>query len=149
MTPEESERMNSLCSRIQEEKDLDKFAALLRELNSLVERKEHRLEQRDKSGAGIPITSHESRKHDWQKRRPWRTIPGIVQKVIKPAFPKEAEKVEISVSAADELFRELRIENTLTDIDGEPVALKHGAQVDITFEAETEDTVKKITRPGI
>lgn len=39
---------------------------------------------------------------------------------------------------ADELFREIRVDNTLTGIDGEPVALREGAHIDVTFEAETQ-----------
>jgi hypothetical protein len=42
MTPEERERMNSLCIAIQEETDYNKFATLLRELSELIARKEQR-----------------------------------------------------------------------------------------------------------
>jgi hypothetical protein len=38
MTPEERERMNLLALRIQEEKNYDTFAMLLRELNQLAGR---------------------------------------------------------------------------------------------------------------
>lgn len=37
MNPEERERMNALCKRIQEEKDPKVFEQLLRELNALLE----------------------------------------------------------------------------------------------------------------
>jgi hypothetical protein len=37
------------------------------------------------------------------------------------------------------LYREIRIENTLTDENGEPVGLKEGAQVEVTVEADSED----------
>ena len=40
MTPEERERMNSLCKQIQNEKDHEKFTQLVIELNNLLERKE-------------------------------------------------------------------------------------------------------------
>jgi hypothetical protein len=43
MTPEERERMNSLCTRIQEEKDPNKFDGLVRELNELLEAKHERI----------------------------------------------------------------------------------------------------------
>jgi len=49
MTPEERERMNSLCKQIQSEKDREKFTQLVIELNNLLERKESRLRQLDKS----------------------------------------------------------------------------------------------------
>ncbi len=50
MTPEERERMNWLCQRIQDERDQKKFTDLVRELNDLLERKGHRLEDTAKDG---------------------------------------------------------------------------------------------------
>jgi hypothetical protein len=44
MTPEERERMQFLCDRIAKEKDHNEFSKLVQELNDLLERKEHRLE---------------------------------------------------------------------------------------------------------
>jgi hypothetical protein len=44
MTSEERERMNWLCLEIQEETDHARFTALVRELNDLLESKEHRLD---------------------------------------------------------------------------------------------------------
>jgi hypothetical protein len=67
-----------------------------------------------------------------------------VKKIVKPVFPGEPDKVEISISAADDLFREIRIENRLNDADGQVLALKNGVQVDVTFEADANDTVKKL-----
>ena len=49
-------------------------------------------------------------------------------------------KLEISISQADHLFREVRIENSFIDVDGGPVALTNGARLDVTFEAETMKT---------
>jgi len=40
---------------------------------------------------------------------------GTVQKVLKPTFSWEPEKAEISVEGADDLYREIRVENVLTD----------------------------------
>jgi hypothetical protein len=132
MTTEERERMNSLCVRIQEEKDYPKFEALLRELNDLVHRKERRFPQHDGNDA-------------WHHDRPWKTIPAVVQKIIKSVYPEQMEKIEISIPAADDLFREIRIENRLTDVDGEPVALKSGARLNVTLEAEAKDAIRKVT----
>jgi hypothetical protein len=42
MTPEEPEEMNRLCLAIQNEQDQAKFTELVRELNELLEKKEHR-----------------------------------------------------------------------------------------------------------
>jgi hypothetical protein len=130
MTTEECNEMNVLCARIQEEKDYAKFVALLRELGDLIERKEVRFRR--------PANHRE-----WRRNRPWRTIPGMVTKVLKAVDPAESEKVEISIEAADPLFREIRIENILMSVRGQAVALKDGAHVDITFEAEGKETVEE------
>jgi hypothetical protein len=44
---------------------------------------------------------------------------------------------------AEELYREIRIDNTLKDEKGEEVALKEGVRVDVTVEADKKDTTKK------
>ena len=49
-------------------------------------------------------------------------------------------KVQIAVEGADNLYRELRIENTLIDENGEKVSLKQGAEVEVTIEAEPDAT---------
>ena len=48
MSPEERERMHEICVKLQVEQDHKKFTELMSELNNLLERKEHRLEERDK-----------------------------------------------------------------------------------------------------
>jgi predicted DNA-binding antitoxin AbrB/MazE fold protein len=68
--------------------------------------------------------------------KPSTTLPGTVEKIIKPIHPQEPEKAEIAIEGADHLYREIRIENTLTDENGEPVRLKEGAQVEVTVEAD-------------
>jgi hypothetical protein len=68
------------------------------------------------------------------------TLPGVVEKVIKPIVPTEPEKAQISVEGADHLYREIRVENKLKDADGKEVALKPGAEVDVTIEAGPHDT---------
>ena len=72
-----------------------------------------------------------------------RKLHGTVQKVIKPAFPHEKEKAEIGIQEADELYREIRVENVLTDPDGHQVRLKPGAEVDVVGEADSDATLKK------
>jgi hypothetical protein len=130
MTSEERVRMNSLCAGIQEEKDYNKFAALLHEMSELIARKEQRRFQQ------YP-------KLVWQRNRPWRTIPAVVSKIVKPIVADQPEKVEIAVEVADDLFREIRIQNTLTDVDGGSVSLTKGAQLEITLEAQAKYTVKR------
>jgi hypothetical protein len=75
--------------------------------------------------------------------KPTTTLPGTVQKIIKPPHPSMPEKAEIAIEGAEELYREIRIENTLTDGKGNEVALKPGAEVEVTIEAEPEDTTAK------
>ena len=75
--------------------------------------------------------------------KPATIHPGTVQKVIKPIVPGEPEKAEIALDNADHLYREIRIENALTDPGGKEVALKPGAQVDVTISADPKDTVEK------
>jgi hypothetical protein len=75
--------------------------------------------------------------------KPNTTMPGTVKKIIKPVHPDLPEKAEISVEGADELYREIRIENTLKDDKGNEVQLKTGAQVEVTVEADPKDTVTK------
>jgi hypothetical protein len=45
------------------------------------------------------------------------------------------------VENAEHLYKEIRIENSLKDANGNDVALKPGAKVDVTVEAEPEDTI--------
>ena len=71
------------------------------------------------------------------------TLPGTVEKIIRSPSPDEPDKAQIAVEGADELYREIRIDNTLTNEDGEEVSLKPGARVDVTLEAETEATTPK------
>jgi predicted DNA-binding antitoxin AbrB/MazE fold protein len=75
--------------------------------------------------------------------KPSTTLPGTVEKIIKPIDPHEPEKAQIDIEAAEDLYREIRVENTLKDEKGEEVALKEGAQVDVTIEADKKDTTKK------
>jgi hypothetical protein len=72
-----------------------------------------------------------------------KRLRGKVQKVLKPIVPLEPEKAQISVDEADELYREIRVENALTDDNGERVRLKPGAEVDVIVEADTDATTKK------
>jgi hypothetical protein len=66
------------------------------------------------------------------------TLPGVVEKVIPSVHPSEPEKAQIAVEGADELYREIRVENTLQDGDGNEVKLKEGAEVEVTIAADPE-----------
>ena len=74
---------------------------------------------------------------------PSATLPAVVEKIIKPPYAGAPEKAQIAVEGADHLYREIRIENTLTDENGREVGLKPGAEVQVTVEAEPEATSPK------
>jgi hypothetical protein len=69
------------------------------------------------------------------------TLPGTVDKIIPSPRSRQAEKAHIAVDGADRLYRYLRIENTLTDENGDDVKLKKGAHVEVTVEAKRVKTV--------
>jgi len=50
--------------------------------------------------------------------KPSTSLPGTVERIIKPRDPSEPEKVQISIEGADHLYREIRITNALTDENG-------------------------------
>jgi hypothetical protein len=72
--------------------------------------------------------------------KPTVTLPGTVEKIIKSAEPTEPEKAQIAIEGADDLYREIRIENSLTDENGDEVRLKKGAEVEVIVEAPPEAT---------
>jgi hypothetical protein len=71
------------------------------------------------------------------------TLPGTVEKIIPPISPSEPEKAQIAVEGAEDLYREIRVENTLQDAAGNPVSLKKGAEVEVKIEADPEATTPK------
>jgi hypothetical protein len=80
-------------------------------------------------------------------KKPKVTLPGKVEKIIKP-IANDGEKAQISLEDGDELYREVRIENTLNDEKGEKVRLKENAKVDVTVEADPADTTPKANEQG-
>ncbi len=75
--------------------------------------------------------------------KPSATLPGTVEKIIKSPFPKKPEKAQITVEGGDRLYREIWIDNTLTNEQGEEVSLKLGAHVEVTVEAKAVATMPK------
>ncbi len=71
------------------------------------------------------------------------TLTGVVEKIVKPIHESEPEKAQIVVQGADDLYKEIRIENELKDADGESVKLKQGAEVEVTIEAPKDAVEKK------
>ena len=76
--------------------------------------------------------------------KPSSRMPATVEKIIEPMpFSGEPEKAQIAVKGADHYYREIRIENTLTDENGQKVGLKPGAEIQVTVEADPGDTTPK------
>ena len=75
--------------------------------------------------------------------KPSVTLPGTVERVIRPIDPNQPDKARITVQGADDLYREIRIDNTLTTENGEEVSLKVGAHVEVTVEADPKATTTK------
>ena len=72
-----------------------------------------------------------------------KKLRGTVEKIIAPLIPSQPEKAQIEIHGADDLYREIRIENVVTDEKGEKASLKPGSEVDITVEADSSATMKK------
>ena len=66
------------------------------------------------------------------------TLPGTVDKIIPASHSSQSERAQIAVEGADRRFRDLRIENILTDENGDDVRLKKGAPVEITVTADKD-----------
>jgi hypothetical protein len=76
--------------------------------------------------------------------KPNITLPGTVERIIKPPDPREPEKAQINIQqGADPLYKEIRIENSLTDEQGNEVKLKKGATVEVTVEASPSGIIPK------
>lgn len=67
---------------------------------------------------------------------PSAILPGTVNKIVPSSGPNQPEKAQIAVDVPDRKYRNLRIENALTDEHGDDVKLKKGAHVEVTV---TED----------
>jgi hypothetical protein len=85
--------------------------------------------------------SHKKKADQGNSEKAAVTLPGVIDKVIPSVIPSESERAQITVEGADHLYREIRVENTLQDANGEKVSLKVGAEVEVTIEAD-KDAVK-------
>ena len=72
-----------------------------------------------------------------------KKLRGTVQKVIRPFDPSEPEKAQIDIHGADDLYREIRVENEVVDENGEKARLKPGAEVEVIVEVDSSATLKK------
>ncbi len=86
------------------------------------------------------MSKHNDSKPDNANEKPTVTLAGTVQKIVNHGEP---EKAEITIDAADDLYREIRIPNVLEDSEGKEVKLKQGAEVDVVIKAPLEGVEKK------
>ncbi|MCU1299834.1 MAG: hypothetical protein JWQ87_118 [Candidatus Sulfotelmatobacter sp.] len=68
-------------------------------------------------------------------------MAGTVETIIKSPFPNLSDKAEIHVVGAGHLYGEIRIDNSLTNENGEEVSLKLGAHVEVTIDAKAVSKV--------
>lgn len=76
-------------------------------------------------------------------KRPKTKKRGRVRKLVKPPHPSLPEKAEIEIEGADDLYKEIRIENVLEDEKGQQVKLKEEAPVEVVIKADPESTTPK------
>ena len=55
-----------------------------------------------------------------------------VEIITPSAHPSHPEKAQIAVDGADRQYRDLRIDNTLIDEQGDDVKLKKGAHIELS-----------------
>jgi hypothetical protein len=104
---------------------------------------EHGIYVISRKGSRLTNLTKTTRNEDLEAEKPSVTLPGTVEKIIPSVHPSEPEKAQIGIEGADHLYREIRVENTLHDENGKQVALKPGAQVDVTIEADVSATRPK------
>lgn len=70
--------------------------------------------------------------------QPSTTMPGTVKKIIPSPRTNLPKKAQIAVTGSPRPYRNLRIENSLTDEHGDDVRPKMGAHVEITVTANDD-----------
>ena len=70
-------------------------------------------------------------------------LHGVVDKIVRSNHPSQPEKAQIVIHEAEDLYKEIRIDNALHDGGGEKVKLKRGTEVDVIVEAPHDGVDKK------
>ncbi|HWZ98058.1 MAG TPA: hypothetical protein VN025_09875 [Candidatus Dormibacteraeota bacterium] len=97
----------------------------------------------DKTGKSEESTERPDEKSD---EKATVTLPGKVEKIIPSIVPSDPDKVQITVEGAEDLYKEIRVDNVLIDEKGAEVELKKGADVEITIAADPEAVTDKNPR---
>jgi hypothetical protein len=66
------------------------------------------------------------------------TLLGLVQKIFPAIEPGNPDKIQILVKGAEDLYREIRIDNLFQDSEGSFVNLKVGDEVEIAISAKLQ-----------
>ncbi|HEY2121464.1 MAG TPA: hypothetical protein VGH37_19940 [Candidatus Acidoferrum sp.] len=66
-------------------------------------------------------------------------LSGIVQKIIRGMDAEDPGKIQIVVRGAENLYREIRLDNLFHDEEGNFVNLKLGDEVEITIASKTQE----------
>jgi hypothetical protein len=83
--------------------------------------------------------------HDDEKLEqaiPTVKLHGVVDKIVPPVSANGPGKAQIVIQEAEELYKEIRIDNAFENGDGETVKLKHGTEVDVIVEAPIDSVDK-------
>lgn len=75
------------------------------------------------------------------EEKPAVTLDGVVERILPAVRPGGVERVQIILQGADDLFREIRIDNTLRDKAGNSAGLKLGDRVKVRIEATNKSIV--------
>jgi hypothetical protein len=78
---------------------------------------------------------------DSTEERPSTTLPGTVEKSLNHLTCANLKKPRLP-SRSDHLYREIRIDNALTNQNGEEIRLKESTQVEVTIEADPKGVVQ-------
>jgi hypothetical protein len=68
-------------------------------------------------------------------------MSGTVEKIVISPLPEEPNKAQIHIVGAEPLYREIRINNSLTNENGDKVSLKLGAQVEVSVETKAGSNI--------
>jgi len=69
---------------------------------------------------------------------PSTSVPGTVDRIFPSPGLSQPERAQIGMDLPDKGFRDIRIENSLTDEFGDDVRLKKGAKVEVTVTRSKE-----------
>ena len=65
-------------------------------------------------------------------------LHGVVDKILQPSYLGQPEKAQIVIQEAEDLYKEIRIDNAFHDGGAEKVKLKQGTEVDVVVEAPVD-----------